>query len=94
MDEVLKLLGLIYRAKKLLLGEEVLNQIEKVKIMFIASDTSEKNRIRYEKKCHYYQIKHIDKYDSEQLSNALGKNKIKLIGIIDKGFTELIQKKL
>ena len=94
MDDVLSLLGLIYRAKKLKLGEEILESINKVKIMFIASDISEKSRIRYEKKCHHYGIEHIDIFDSEQLSKALGKNNVKVIGITDKGFADSISKKI
>ena len=60
MAEALKVLGLAYRARKLVLGEEVLNQIKKVKLLFIASDISEKSRIRFTKKCHYYNIRYID----------------------------------
>ncbi|MBQ1347617.1 MAG: 50S ribosomal protein L7ae, partial [Erysipelotrichaceae bacterium] len=74
MADMLNTLGLAYRAKKVVLGEEVLNRIDKVKLMFIASDISEKSRERYEKKCHYYRIDHIDEFCGEQLSAALGKN--------------------
>lgn len=94
MAEALKVLGLAYRARKLVLGEEVLNQIKKVKLLFIASDISEKSRIRFTKKCHYYNIRYIDDFDGEALSLALGKNNVKVIGVIDEGFTETILKKL
>ena len=94
MDDVLNLLGLVYRAKKIILGEEIINRFKDVKLLFLASDISEKSRERYEKKCHYYQIEHIDKFDSEQLSNALGKNNVKAVGVIDAGFTKSIMKKM
>ena len=94
MAEVLKVLGLAYRARKLVLGEEVLNQIKKVKLLFIASDISEKSRARFSKKCQYYDIKHIDDFTCEELSLALGKNNVKVIGVIDEGFTETILKKI
>lgn len=94
MDNSLKLLGLIYRAKKMVLGEEVLNNLKKCKLIFIASDTSDKNKERYLRKCEYYKIKHIDVYESSDLSNALGKNNVKLIGIVDKGFADSLLLKL
>ena len=90
MADVLNTLGLAYRAKKVVLGEEVLNRISKVKLIFLASDISDKSRERYEKKCHYYGIDHIDDYSSEELSRALGKNNVKVIGIVDKGFTDAL----
>jgi len=92
MDKTLSTLGLAYRARKAVLGEEVLNRIGKVKLMFIASDISEKSRERFEKKCHYYDIVHIDRFDSESLSDALGRNNVKVIGILDEGFKETLLK--
>ena len=93
MADMLNTLGLANRAKKVVLGEEVLNRIDKVKLMFIASDISEKSRERYEKKCHYYRIDHIDEFSGEQLSAALGKNNVKVIGVLDKGFKDALLKK-
>lgn len=92
MADNLNTLGLAYRARKAVLGEEVLNRIDKIKLMFIASDISEKSRERYEKKCHYYKIDHIDEYSGEQLSSALGKNNVKVVGILDKGFKDALLK--
>ncbi|MBQ6218048.1 MAG: ribosomal L7Ae/L30e/S12e/Gadd45 family protein [Erysipelotrichaceae bacterium] len=94
MADKLNTLGLAYRARKAVLGEEVLNRIDKIKLMFIASDISEKSRERYEKKCHYYRIDHIDEYSGEQLSSALGKNNVKVVGILDKGFKDALLKNI
>ena len=94
MDSILQLLGLSYRARKTLLGEEVLKQIRKVKVLFIASDISEKSRERYEKKCRFYEIPHIDLYDGSQLSESIGRRNVKVIGITDRGFAESILKKI
>ena len=82
MADALKTLGLAYRARKTVLGEEVLNRIGKVK-----------SRERYEKKCYYYGIDHIDDYLSKELSEALGKNNVKVIGILDEGFKDALLKK-
>ena len=72
MADVLSTLGLAYRARKVVLGEEVFNRIQKVKLMYIACDISDKSRERLEKKCYYYGIDHIDIYSGQELSKALG----------------------
>ena len=94
MDDVLKILGLAYRARKVVLGEEVLNRIRKVRVMFLASDLSEKSRERFEKKCYFYEIDHIDRYDCEELSKAIGRNNVKVIGITDQGLADSLRSKL
>ncbi len=94
MDDFLKLLGLVYRAKKLVLGEEVLKQINKVKLLIMANDISDKSKERLEKKAHYYNIEIIDNYSSKQLSSCLGKSIVKSIGVIDDGFKQGLLKKL
>ncbi|MDO4940590.1 MAG: 50S ribosomal protein L7ae [Erysipelotrichaceae bacterium] len=94
MDSSLKLLGLIYRAKKLLIGQEVLDNLRNCRLLIIAKDTSDKNKERYLKKCEYYKLTHVDDYSSEQLSKCLGKNNVKLIGIIDEGFAKTLLEKM
>ena len=92
MDKTLSTLGLAYRAKKLVLGEEVLNQISDVKLIIIANDISENSRERFLKKCNFYNIEYIDRFTSSEISNALGKNNVKVVGIIDEGFKETLLK--
>lgn len=94
MANALKLLGLIYRAKKLLLGEDVLENLDRVKLMIIASDTSIKNKERYLKKSHFCNIDYVCEFTSDELSNSLGKNNVKLLGIIDEGFKQTFIKKM
>ena len=94
MDSVLNILGLAYRAKKIVLGEEVLNKISKVRLMFLASDLSEKSRERFEKKCFHYNIEHVDSYSSEEISSALGRKTVKVVGITDEGFARSIKSKI
>lgn len=93
MDNVLSLLGLIYRANKLYLGETCLDNISKVRFLFIASDASNNTKERYLKKCKYYNIPYNLDYPSKDLSNALGKNNIKVIGVFDKGFANVLLNK-
>ena len=92
MDKRLNNIGLAYRAKKTLLGEEVLNKISKVKLLFLASDISEKSKERFLKKCFFYNIEYIDIYSGEELSRIVGKNNVKVIGIIDDGFAKMLIK--
>lgn len=94
MDDVLNLLGLAFRARKIILGDEILNDFRDVRLLFLASDMSEKSRIRYMKKCHYYDVECIDAYDSRQLSDALGKSNVRAIGIKDDGFRKSLLKKI
>ena len=46
MDKILSLLGLSYRAGKLLLGESVLENMKDVKLLILASDASEKRIVK------------------------------------------------
>lgn len=94
MDSSLKLLGLMFRAHKLLIGQEVLDDLKNCKLLIIASDTSDKNKERYLKKCDFYNLKHVDNFTSEQLSNSLGRNNVKLLGIIDDGFVKTFLTKI
>ncbi len=91
-DKTLDLLGLAYRAHKTVLGEQVLKQIRKVKLLILASDISVKSRERYMKKCYYYHIDSRSDFSSVELSQALGKENVKVIGIIDEGFKQTILK--
>jgi len=94
MDKALTLLGLVYRANKLLLGEDALNKMKDVKLLFIASDASDKSKERYLKKCHFYNIKSIDKYSADDLASALGKKTVKFVGITDEGFAKSLLEKI
>lgn len=92
MANKLQNLGLAYKANKVVLGQEVLNNLSKIKLMFIASDISVLSKNRLLKKCSFYNIKYIDSYSCEELSNALGKKNIKTIGIVDEGFKNVLLK--
>lgn len=94
MDSLLSLIGLMYKAKKLILGETILEEIDSVKFLFIASDASDKTKERFIKKCNYYKINYCVDLDSKSISNAIGKDNIKVLGVIDEGFKETVLKKI
>ena len=93
MDKSLQTLGLAYRAKKIIFGEEVLNQISDVRLLIIANDISEKSKQRFLKKCEFYNIDYIDKFNCDEISKAVGKSKIKVVGLLDEGFKKSLLNK-
>ena len=93
MDNILSLIGLVYRAKKIYLGKQNLDNLKDIKYMFIASDASDKTKERFIRKCNYYYIEYCLDFDGEQLSKAIGKNNVKIIGIHDEAFKKLIKDK-
>ena len=91
----LKSLGLAYRARKVVVGTElVVDHIKKknLYLVFVATDASALTKKKIHDKAKTYQVDVIDIYDSEQLSLAIGKIGIKVIGITDKGFAQLLSK--
>ena len=94
MDRTLSLIGLAYRAGRISLGEECLHDMKKVKYLFIAADASEKTKERYLKKCGFYGIEYCMNYETQELSAALGRRTVKIIGITDEGFKTSIKKSL
>ena len=50
MSEILNILGLAYKANKVILGKDCLNDFSKIKYLFIASDASTKTKERFLKK--------------------------------------------
>ncbi len=94
MADVLNLLGLAYRAGKLVFGEDTLNRMNKLNFLFIASDSSSKTIERYLKKVEYYDLPYSIAYDHTELSRALGKDNIHIVGIADRGFGQSIIKKI
>ena len=92
----LQVLGLANRANELVLGyDQVLSSIQKnkVKLVLVASDASNKTKDTFSKKCFFYKIEILEVFTSEELSQALGR-KAKIVGIKDQGFGELIKKRI
>ncbi|HLQ84255.1 MAG TPA: YlxQ family RNA-binding protein [Pseudogracilibacillus sp.] len=87
----LNLLGLAYRARKCILGEELIIkniQNKHAKIVLIASDISEQTKKKIINKCTTYEVdfKLVD--DRETLGQAIGKSNRVAIAIIDDGFAK------
>ncbi len=95
MDNRLKTLGLAARAKKLVYGEElVLENVRKNKcfLIFQAKDCGAVSFKNVHDKAKYYNVDIIDTFTSEELSNALGLENRKVIGVLDEGFSKNLKK--
>lgn len=96
-QQVLNLLGLARRAGKLVSGEDtVLRMLKqnKVKIVFVANDASEKQIDKFNKKTYFYKTKMNNDFTCDELSSAIGKPMCKMLGITDQGFLDALNKRL
>ncbi len=95
MDNRLKTLGLAARAKKVVYGEElVLENVRKNRCYLIlqARDCGSVSFKNVHDKAKYYNVDIIDTFTSEELSNAVGLENKKVIGILDEGFSKNLKK--
>lgn len=86
-------IGLAYRAGKVVLGTDnviKLMRSKKISLVLLAHDASDNTIKKITDKSTFYQIKTITKYNSETLSQAIGKSNIKVIGVADNGFSKLL----
>ena len=86
-------IGLALRARKLTVGADVtIMELRKgnVFLVILATDASNGTKKKVTDKAKTYQVEVIQELDSGQLSRALGKNDIKVIGITDRGFSQLL----
>ncbi len=96
-EKILNLLGLAYKARKVIIGEEnVINGLrdKKCRMVFVATDASEKTIDKFQKKCFFYQTELLNKFTTDELSNALGKGLVKIVALTDEGFCSSVNKLL
>ncbi|WP_088033786.1 YlxQ family RNA-binding protein [Evansella clarkii] len=90
----LNLLGLIYRAGKLVTGEELVVkavQKQKLSLVIISEDASDNTKKKLSDKCSYYKIPFFIRGDREAIGQAIGKAGRVVIGIEDPGFAKKIR---
>lgn len=95
--KVLNLLGLARRAKKIIIGEDMVLsflQDKKLYIVFVASDASKKQIDKFNKKCFYYNVEINNDFTCNELSHAIGSPMCKYIGVIDQGFFNALKREL
>jgi ribosomal protein L7Ae-like RNA K-turn-binding protein len=96
-ERVLNLLGLAFKARKIITGEEKvirLLQNQKAKIVFVASDASNRTIDNFKRKCFFYKVEVNFNFNTEELTTALGKTLVKILAITDQGFYESLQRLL
>ena len=97
MNKILNLLGLAKKARKLVLVTDTsvaMLKSNKLTLLVIATDASDSTYDKLEKKAYFYQVPVMYKFTTEELSNALGVNQVKVIGITDAGFASAILKEV
>ncbi|HKL61608.1 MAG TPA: ribosomal L7Ae/L30e/S12e/Gadd45 family protein [Acholeplasma sp.] len=92
---MLKKLGLAKAAKKVVAGTDfVVDSIrnKKALLVFLATDASDNTKKKVRDKAAFYVVEVIEEFDTEMLSNAVGKKNIKALAIIDQGFANMFKK--
>lgn len=96
-QKVLNLLGLAKRAGMLVSGEDTVLKLlrqNKLKIVFIASDASDKQIDKFDKKCFFYNTQMNNDFTCDELSSAIGTPMRKILAITDQGFLDALNKSL
>jgi len=94
--KILNLLGLSQKAGYLVSGNDsVIAEMRKgkLKIVFVASDSSEKTIDSFKKKCYFYQVLVNFDFTEEELSSSIGRNR-KIIGLNNDKMYAAIEKLL
>lgn len=83
------LLGLAYRAHKVISGEEAVIQAIRQRtatVVLLASDASDRTKKTVQNKCKSFQVPVIEVTDRGRLGQAIGKQERVLVAVTDKGF--------
>ena len=94
MHKILQLLGLAFRAKKVISGEDFcVDAIRKneAKYVFLASDAGVNTTKKITDKATYYNVTLDTSFTSKELSDAIGKTNRMVIAITDSGFAKKIK---
>lgn len=86
-------IGLAYRAKKVIVGTDLTIhalRMGKLQLILLSIDASHTTKKKVYDKAKFYNIEVIEEISSFDLSIALGKDDIKVIGITDRGFSQLL----
>lgn len=95
-NNILGLIGLAMKAGKVCFGADSVEENlikQKVKLLIISEDSSERTKNKFINICKKYNVPVIIDGDIDTLSKSIGKNNKAIIGIKDINFAESIQKK-
>ena len=95
MNKVYGMLGISAKAGKIIAGTDVVIENmkkKKIHMVIVAEDASEKTKKEMMFKCNQYNVKVVFFGNIETNSKSIGKSNKAIIGIIDKGLADSIQK--
>ena len=81
------------RARKVVVGtDSTISSLRmgKLQLILLATDASHTTKKKVYDKAKFYQVEVIEELTSFDISMALGKDDIKVIGITDRGFSQLL----
>lgn len=96
-EEVLRLLGLAYRAGSVVSGEfktEGAVKSGQAALVIIAEDVSENTRKKFRNMCEFHQVPIREYADKDLLGHSLGKEFRASLAITDEGFAKAVLKKM
>ncbi len=93
MINIFQTLGLAYKAKRILIGENIFIALKdkKVVLIVLAEDVSENTRKRFYDKAKFYKIDILEFSTKKCLGEALGKEYVSAIGILDSNLKDKIK---
>ncbi len=96
ISKIIGIIGLAARARKICFGADSVEEDikrEKVKLVIVAEDSSERTKSKFKKICNMYHIPIIIDGSIDELSKAIGKANKAIIGIKDVNMVKGIQDK-
>lgn len=89
-NKIFGYLGISARARKIAVGETAQKLItsKKAKLVFLASDSSERTHSRIHHICNSCGIPCIDQFTSEQISTAIGQFNRMTVAVMDEGLAK------
>lgn len=93
----LNYLGIARRSGNIILGTDgVIGSLsrKKLALVIVTEDSSASTKDKLDKKCHFYQVPMIVKYQASELSQAIGVKGIHVIGVTNQGLASGFMKAL
>lgn len=94
MDKILQTLGLAFKGKRIVIGEDAFTNIKKVCLLIAATDASQNTKKRCQDKANFYHLEYLEAFNKEQIGTSLGKSYVSVIGILDEGLKTKILKSI
>lgn len=85
MINIFQTLGLAFKAKRILIGEDIFASLKnkKIALIILAIDASENTKKRFHDKAKFYNVEIIEQFSKIELGEALGKGYVSALGILD-----------